>query len=253
MWFRPPPPPLGLPNDLPIPFRRRDADDKVYLSALLTGCLIGVCLSWQVILSDGARRQILGGLAASATSVGPVEASESRRTPLPAAPVGGMPDRPGRPIQHMLSTWPDSTTRSVAHAGAASAPLLERLLLAEDRIAAASEPAAEGASTVELAVLFDINSSFLAPAAISALRDLVAELPAGRSYRLALRAALSDDRVKGAKLKEAARYNRWLAERRLDRVTAWLHQNARAEIAVEPSFIERDSSRRVTISARPMP
>jgi hypothetical protein len=68
-----------------------------------------------------------------------------------------------------------------------------------------------------------------------------------------LQATVSDDRVKGATLKEAQRYNRWLAERRLERVASWLRQHARAELAIEPGFIDQDRSRRVTISARQLP
>ena len=251
----------SLAPGFPIPLRRHAVDDNAYTAALLVGCLIGVGLAWGVILGEGGRRQILGAMARLDTSVSQVEASEPQ-LPVPGSTSdNGILGRPSRPQQYELAMWPEITAQSVAIPKAAApvvakpvaVPLPERLVLAEEKIPAEPAPSGEGASAVDLEIVFDVNSSFLAPAAISALRGLVSELPDGGPYRLALQAAVSDDGVRGAKPKEAERYNRWLAERRLDRVATWLREHAELELAIEPGFIEHDPSRRVTLSARQVP
>ena len=190
--------------------------------------------------------------------MGQVEASEPHFPAPRTTPVKGIPDRHDRPKQYVLAVWPETTVRSVANpetvaavvATPAAEPLPERLALAEEKIPEAQVPVGEESSAVGREIVFDINSSFLAPAALSALKRLGSELSGDRPYRLALQAAVSDDGVKGAKPKEAERYNRWLAERRLDRAAAWLRQHAQVELAIEPGFMEHDPSRRVTLSAR---
>jgi hypothetical protein len=127
------------------------------------------------------------------------------------------------------------------------------LTLADEEAAVVAAPAQGEVFAVQLELVFDVNSSFLGPSAISALRGLVAGLPKGVPLQVALQAAVSDDGVKGAKPRDAERYNRWLAERRVDRVAVWLRQQARSELAIEPGFVAHDSSRRVTISARQAP
>ena len=161
-----------------------------------------------------------------------------------------------------LAMWPETTAQSVANPKAAApvvatpvaVPLPERLVLAEEKIPAEPAPAGEEASRGGTGDRVRRQQQLSGAGARSRrCVGLVSELPGGRPYRLALQAAVSDDGVKGAKPREAERYNRWLAERRLDRVAAWLREHAEVELAIEPGFIEHDPSRRVTLSARQVP
>jgi hypothetical protein len=60
--------------------------------------------------------------------------------------------------------------------------------------------------------------------------------------------------VVGAKsAQEAARYNKWLAERRLERVQNWLLKNAPAEaVSIKPEYVADDDSRRVSVRVAPV-
>ena len=52
---------------------------------------------------------------------------------------------------------------------------------------------------------------------------------------------------------EAARYNKWLASRRLERVQDWLAQNAPASrLVIKPAYRADDESRGVEVRIRPL-
>jgi len=61
-------------------------------------------------------------------------------------------------------------------------------------------------------------------------------------------------KVVGAKsAQEAARYNKWLAERRLERVQDWLLKNGAAQaLSIKPEYVAEDDSRRVTVRVAPV-
>ena len=169
-----------LVHSFPLPFRCQRADDNALTMALLAGCLIGLGLAWRVILGEVARGRILGAMARLATSVEAVEASEPQRLcPVdPAKRVEGMLGRPSRPQQYELAMWPEiAATRSAAKpkAAAPSSPSLSCLSVWcwPKRRSRLSQRRPGRERRVELEIVFDINSSFLAPAAISALRGLV--------------------------------------------------------------------------------
>lgn len=265
----------------PIPFRRHAAEDDAYTAALLAGCVIGIMLAWPMVLSEGARGRLLGTIETFAPAARVLAASEPRLPPQVefAAPqvvhaafesfppasreisVAGIPERKDRPQQYVLAKRPETTAQSVvnheAQAAASVRPaaesLPERLMLPEEAVPPVSAPVVEETATVELEIVFDINSSFLPPGAVVALKGLVSRLPADRPTQLTLQASVSDDGVKGARPGEAQRYNLWLAERRLERVATWLRQHAGADLAIEPGLREHDSSRRVVLSARHLP
>ena len=49
------------------------------------------------------------------------------------------------------------------------------------------------------------------------------------------------------------RYNRWLAERRMDRVAEFLQKNAATErLEIKQAFAANDPSRRVVVQVRPL-
>ena len=243
----------------PGPFRRGKGDEAPLGAGLLIGCLIGAGLSWQAILSEGARRQLFGALigqpgVADAASIPPARAPAVQ-------PAPGMIEGAQRSSGHAPATSPypgtglpadpEPLASRAAKQGTGSLP--ERLVLAEKEAGVPLRPVVTGAPELGVEVVFDVNSSFLGPAAIAALRRLVVGLPQAADpavHRLALRAAVSGDGVKGADAKEAERYNRWLAERRVGRVAEWLRQNLPGQLAIEAEFVGRDPSRRVTVSPR---
>ena len=75
----------------------------------------------------------------------------------------------------------------------------------------------------------------------------------GTRYVIELQATVSDDGAKGADATEARRYNRWLADRRLARVSDMLQQHAQVEFAVEQGYLLHDPTRRIIVHARPAP
>ncbi len=115
-------------------------------------------------------------------------------------------------------------------------------------VAALESRAASGGGGLE--IVFDVNSSYLPKGAAAELRRFLDGLPAGGTVRLELVAAVGGGDVKGPS-GSGARYNRWLAERRLERVATWLRENAgRRRLEIDTGFVEDDPSRRVTIRLR---
>jgi hypothetical protein len=113
------------------------------------------------------------------------------------------------------------------------------------------EPGPEG----DLIITFATNSSYFPSGAAARLRELLAGVGADSRYEVTLQVAVSGTtKVVGAKsAQEAARYNKWLAERRLERVQNWLRKNAPAEaMSIKPEYVADDDSRRVTVRVAPV-
>ena len=106
-----------------------------------------------------------------------------------------------------------------------------------------------------LVITFATNSSYFPPGTSRRLRQLLAELEPGKRYEASLQVAVSGARkVVGAKSsQEAARYNKWLAERRLERVQQWLLENASPDaLAIRPEYRGDDESRKVIVRLAPV-
>jgi outer membrane protein OmpA-like peptidoglycan-associated protein len=113
------------------------------------------------------------------------------------------------------------------------------------------EPAPEGG----LIITFATNSSYFPSGTTARLRELLAGISADSRYEVTLEVAVSGtSKVVGAKsAQEAARYNTWLAERRLERVQNWLTKNAASEaLSIKPEFVGDDDSRRITVRVTPV-
>lgn len=233
-----------------------EADQRAFAKALLLGCLIGIGVSWQAILSEGQRQHIYRGIGDLATAAGRVVVPDwSVHADIAQTSDASVqqltPSR--RPAVAPQSAQAPAPTAMPAPAEAMAAPLPERLAVAE-REPAAEPPALEPAlPTLELELTFDVNSSFLGPAAIGELRRKLAGLPEGSRYLVELQATVSDEGVKEASATEARRYNRWLAERRLQRVRGLLQQHARVELSLDERYVPHDPSRRILVNARPAP
>lgn len=112
----------------------------------------------------------------------------------------------------------------------------------------AHRPAAGAAGST--LITFATNSSYFPPEARARLEALVASLAPGEHYQLRLEATVStSSRVVGAKsAEEAEQYNRWLAERRLERIETWLARHAAdRNLSIETSLKDHDGSRAVKI------
>jgi outer membrane protein OmpA-like peptidoglycan-associated protein len=117
----------------------------------------------------------------------------------------------------------------------------------------AVEPAA-GASAESLTITFDINSSYLPASLNGRLRELASRLEPGKTYQVELIGSVGADPVANASAQEAARYNRWLAERRVSRVAEFLQRNAKSEaLTIKQDFALNDSSRQVVVRVRSVP
>jgi hypothetical protein len=105
-----------------------------------------------------------------------------------------------------------------------------------------------------LVITFATNSSYFPPGTSNRLRQLLAEVDPGKRYHLSVQVAVSGSRkVVGAKsAQEAARYNKWLAERRLERVERWVLENANPDtLSIKPEYLADDDSRRVVVRVAP--
>ena len=96
---------------------------------------------------------------------------------------------------------------------------------------AAAPPAPEPAAEPErLTITFEVNSSFLPSGLDGRLRALAEQLAADRSYAVRLVGSVGNDDVAGKSADEALRYNRWIAERRVERVADYLQRTAKGRI-----------------------
>ena len=104
-----------------------------------------------------------------------------------------------------------------------------------------------------LAIVFDVNSSYLPASLDGGLRDLAARLEPGRGYEVELVGSVGNGDVEGKSAEEALRYNRWMAERRAGRVAEFLRKNAKSgELTIRQDFALNDPSRQVLVEVRPI-
>ncbi len=205
----------------------------------------------------GAPRE--EAVLADAETAAPVESAEiPGETPVPPS-EGAATAAPG--------PTPDELPGAVAGAEGdadeeVSGELPEKLLAAEapgeiePRLSGSALPAAAdggGTGGPQLEIVFDLNSSWLPRGAVKDLGALLERLREGR-YALEIVTAVDNGPIKNGTPEDAARYNRWLAERRANRVAEWLRRRGDGVIAaIERRFREDDPSRKVVIRARRLP
>jgi len=118
-------------------------------------------------------------------------------------------------------------------------------------VAAIDADAARGSSPADgsaLAIDFEVNSSYFSTGAVRELRAFLDSLPADEPVEIELAGAVGTSGVRGAGDEEAARYNAWMAERRIERVAEWLEQNAGdRRLTLAERLVENDSSRQVRL------
>jgi hypothetical protein len=229
--------------------RRRHAHDGAYGLALVAGCLVGIGIAWQTVLSEGARARLVADLFGITEDVGAASRPASAAATIPAE------DRivraAARPVMQPSPALKSPARPAVMAevGGTLSAALPERLLLDEEEMPTAAAPGPLAATEV----VFAMNSSFLLSGDYTGLRRLVSALPEQGRLRITVAATVSDEPVKNGGAVEAERYNRWLAERRADRVAEWLRRQIGERAAIETDLVPHDPSRRVTVGVRPAP
>jgi hypothetical protein len=122
-------------------------------------------------------------------------------------------------------------------------------------VAPAAPQAPGEARDEQLVIVFPTNSSYFPPGTGTQLRALLRTLGDDRRYEVVLESSVSGSKqVVGAETaEEAARYNQWLAARRLERVQDWLAQNAPASrLVIKPAYRADDDSREVVVRIRPV-
>ena len=198
------------------------------------------------------------------------DAAASRRSPDPAEPAPGIhlaatdppPFTPAGPTRRAGETAMPAPSPSAGLAVAAAAPGLAytpgATLLPEPKAGPAS-PAAAAPDTgpseapVPLAqIVFAPDSSYLPDGAEAQLAGLLARLPRDTTWEVELQAAI-DDTAGDLPGDQAITYNRWLAERRQNRIEDWLGTQAGGPmLRMRRSTLPHDPSRRVVVNVRPL-
>jgi cytoskeletal protein RodZ len=154
------------------------------------------------------------------------EATEAAVSAPPAAAGGAIAVTPAAPL-------------AAEPSGAAPAP------------AAGPSQTESAAKPESLTITFDVNSSYFPADLSGGLKRLADRLQPGQAYEVELTGAVGSD---AASQDENARYNRWLAERRMSRVAEFLQKNAETErLEIKQAFAANDPSRRVVVEVRPLP
>ena len=132
---------------------------------------------------------------------------------------------------------------------------VERLVSYDALVEWAREQHLVSAAAAErLAIVFPTNSSYFPPGARAQLRSLLGALGQDGTYEIVLQSSISgSEKVVGAEsAEEAMRYNKWLAERRLERVREWLDRNAAGRaLTFRQDYRAGDESRQVVVEVRP--
>ena len=186
--------------------------------------------------------------------------------PAPARSAPGSERQVAQPATQREARTAAAATPAPAAKAPASDQLLEhRASQSETRTAAAVAAAPAGKDSpsdgkVErgaeggLVITFATNSSYFPSGAARRLRELIAGMAPDQKYQVGLRVAVSGSpKVVGARSpQEAATYNKWLAERRLERVQNWLLEHAAAgALSFKPEFVT-DESRQVIVRLAPV-
>ena len=154
------------------------------------------------------------------------------------------------------STAAPAPAKSVAvpdPAPAAEPAIIESVALLGSVEPAAAPPTLEPAAEPErLTITFKANSSILPSGLDGRLRALAAQLAADDNYALRLVGSVGNDDIAGKSAEDALRYNRWIAERRVERVAGYLQRTAKGALKIAREFAANDPSRRVLVEVTPV-
>lgn len=217
---------------------------------------------------------------AQAQSEGSGEAVASRRRiaepqgqveqmAIPAGPVRGAVPTVTRPIPALSPSQPAVAAAGDGHSGptvAAVTPAAPATGGTQRASTDASPPPqaakqpdperkgkAEWGQDGDVVITFATNSSYFPPGTGAQLKKIIDDLTPGGRYQVDIVTSVATGDVVGATSpEEAARYNRWLVDRRLDRVREWFAANAPDhDMVIAPTFKPNDNSRQITVSVAP--
>ena len=203
------------------------------------------------------------GSATPAAALGPAEApagpsdAKAAATTRQAAAPRAASHSAAAPVARALpAVAPSAPAAATAPAGRTTreAPPTAAARTAPSQKVARAAPAGTPADAATVSIVFATNSSYFPAGTPAQLKALVRDLEPGGRYRVELVASVSDaSTVVGAEsAEEAARYNQWLADRRLDRVRGWLEANVKDRtLIIEPTYEANDDSRRVLVRVAP--
>lgn len=106
-----------------------------------------------------------------------------------------------------------------------------------------------------LEITFATNSSYLPQGWKEPLKSFLDRIDRDKGYIVRMQTSLDGgSSVTGSSSEvETARYNKWLADRRFERVKAWLLKNSEgATLQIEPTEVINDGSRRVIVELNPL-
>jgi outer membrane protein OmpA-like peptidoglycan-associated protein len=125
--------------------------------------------------------------------------------------------------------------------------------LGSDEPAAAPPTPELAAEPEQLTITFKVNSSILPSGLEGRLRALAEQLAADHSYAVRLVGSVGNDDVAGKSAEDELRYNRWIAERRVERVADYLQRAAKGQdLKIAREFAADDPSRRVLVEVTPV-
>ncbi|MCB2056178.1 MAG: hypothetical protein KDE35_18310 [Geminicoccaceae bacterium] len=197
-----------------------------------------------------------------ATEIKPLEPPR-QPADQPAAEQKATSDMPAGPDRHAsqpadlaAATVADGTTGGTSGTPAPEAEEAATPAAADAARPAAAEEgrkvAAAGAGAARADVVFAVNSSYFPPGAGDDLEQFVAALPPG-DVSIVVTGAVGGADVQGASGDEAVKYNRWMAERRVGRVTEWLEKRLSGRNAeITTDYRMDDPSRAVSLTATPI-
>lgn len=116
----------------------------------------------------------------------------------------------------------------------------------------AQPPAEKATLGTTLAVSFDINSSYFRKMVSRDLETLVDGLAPYRGYEVLLEGSVSAEALRNRPPEEGQAYNRWIADRRMERVADWLRRKLNGSVSITQTYVENDNSRSVTITVKPV-
>lgn len=192
-----------------------------------------------------------------------------------ADPSNGQP----QPVQQRVVAAAKTTTPQVTKPIPASVPSQKEKVAGNQKIKQAIAPASKAPAPVQLTavttpaheadkkgrvvisesgaleIIFATNSSYLPQGSVEPLKAFLDRLDKGASYIVRVQTSIDGDpSVAGTSSEaEAAKYNKWLADRRFERVKAWLLKNSEgSKLQIESTEVTNDGSRRVTVELNPL-
>jgi outer membrane protein OmpA-like peptidoglycan-associated protein len=198
-------------------------------------------------------------------ALAPTEAAPKRETaeaqiePHDSQPLGPESDR--KPADTGVPSVTQPLPASTPAPALAAKPAKQAVVAAardqppSDARKTATDAKVEADPQGRLVITFATNSSYFPPGARNQLNRLLSDVSSEKRYEVFVQVAVSGTtKVVGAKSPaEAAKYNRWLAERRLERVQQWLLEHTNPDtVSIKPEYLEDDESRRVVVRVAPV-